>query len=90
MRQYSKKRAKQMRDYSKVRVEYLLENPYCEARIPGCTIEATQIHHKKGRIGDLLTDTSNFLAICHHCHEFVEGHPKRAKELGLSVSRLAI
>lgn len=78
-----------MRDYSKVRKDFLLENPYCQARIPGCMIEATEVHHSKGRIGDLLTDTAHFVAICRSCHHYVEGHPTEAKEMGLSKSRLA-
>lgn len=90
MRKLSKKRAKQYRDYSKVRKEFLLENPYCQARIPGCTIEATDVHHKKGKIEGLLTDTNNFVAICRSCHSWVEEHPAKAKEMGLSKSRLAI
>ncbi len=90
MRRLSKKRAKQYRDYSKVRKDFLLENPYCQARIPGCMIEATEVHHSKGKIGDMLTDINNFVAICRSCHGWVETHPAKAKEMGLSKSRLAI
>lgn len=90
MRRLSKKRAKQYRDYSKVRKEFLLENPYCQARIPGCLIEATDVHHKKGKIEGLLTDTNYFMAVCRSCHNYIEGHPKEAKEKGFSLSRLAV
>lgn len=90
MRKLSKKRERQYRDYSKVRKEFLLENPYCAARIPGCMIEATEVHHKKGKIEGLLVDTDNFLAVCRSCHNYIEGHPNEAKEMGFSKSRLAI
>jgi hypothetical protein len=42
----------------------------------------------KGRIGNLLTDTSHFLAVCRQCHSWIEEHPTEAKELGFSKSRL--
>jgi hypothetical protein len=42
----------------------------------------------KGRIGNLLTDPKYFLAVCRQCHNWIEEHPKEAKELGYSVSRI--
>src|SRR5690606_4300770 len=51
--------------YSRVRAEYLSEREPCEAKIPGpCTVRATEIHHPKGKLGDLLPDTENMVAIC--------------------------
>lgn len=56
----------------------------CE--VEGCVHKATQIHHKKGRIGDALYN--DFLAICEDCHRKVEENPEWAKENGYSVSRI--
>lgn len=85
----SPKRAKQEREYSKVRKEFLLANPLCEARIPQlCTTDSVQVHHKAGRIGDLLTDVRYFLPVCDACHKWVELHPLESKELNLSTDRL--
>lgn len=90
IRKLSKKREAQNREYLKLRNAFLLENPICQAKINRhCTNEATQVHHKKGRTGLLLTDTSNFLSVCYQCHQFIELSPKLAKELGFSKSRLA-
>ena len=84
----SSKRAKQEQEYIKhSRPEYLAKNPYCEIKHDGCTYNATQIHHKKGRIGDLLNDKEYFCATCDNCHRWAELNPKEAKEKGFSLSR---
>jgi len=84
IRKLSKKRAKQNREYRKIEILYLIDNPFC-AR---CNHPSTQVHHMKGRIGTLLTETRYFLAVCMLCHQWIELHPKEAKELGYSLSRL--
>lgn len=90
IRPRSKKRATQERDYNNKRDSFLEENNVCEAQIEGrCSYEATQVHHKKGRIGELLTDTRYFMAVCPACHQWIEEHPTEAKQKGWSISRLA-
>jgi hypothetical protein len=42
----------------------------------------------KGRIGPLLLDISNYLAVCRECHKIIEENPEMAKKLNLSKSRL--
>lgn len=77
--------------YSLVRAEYLSEREICEAKIPGvCTGKATDVHHRAGRVGDLLTDKNNLLAVCRECHHEIEMRPEWAKEQGFSKSRLKI
>lgn len=85
----STKQKKRLAKYAIVRAEYLAGHPYCEARIGyTCRGKAVDIHHKRGRLGDLLTDTSHFLALCRECHEYIEFRPEWAKEVGFSESRL--
>jgi hypothetical protein len=85
----SVKRAKQEREYLKLRKTYLLSSPTCKAHLPNiCTGTVTDIHHMKGRIGSLLTDTKFFLAVCRPCHDWIELNPKEAKELGYSINRI--
>lgn len=86
IRKLSKKRAKQNREYSTLRKQFLELNPNCRV----CGIEATDIHHKKGRTGHLLTDIRFFLPVCRRCHQRIELNPSWAKEKGYSLSRLAI
>lgn len=87
IRPRSKKRAVGERAYKKLRDKYLTEHAICEVAHCGCW--ASEIHHKKGRIGDLLTDTKYFLAVCRSHHLYIELHPEDAKKHGYSLSRLA-
>lgn len=82
----SDKRAKQEREYSKKRLAYLKANPICKFK--GCRLEATTVHHSKGRIGKLLTDERHFIGLCMEHHEYIELNPNFAKANGYSKSRL--
>lgn len=85
----SPKRAKQEREYGKLRKKFLEQNPICQMKLPNiCTHQATDVHHTAGRIGDLLTDVRYWKGGCRACHTWVELHPKEAKEMGLSINRL--
>lgn len=83
----SKKRAAQEREYIKLRDAYLLEHPICEVK--QCSAPATGVHHMAGRVGNLLTDTSKFLAVCMPHHLYIESHPIESKSMGYSLSRLS-
>lgn len=83
----SEKLAANLKVYKTVREEFLARHPICQAKISGCTKEAVQIHHKKGRIGELLTDNRYFLAVCHNCHHHIELNPVEAKQNGWSLDR---
>lgn len=87
IRPRSNKRAAQERRYSKLRKVFLFTHPTCEVK--GCGCEATEIHHRKGKIGDLLTDERWFLAVCRPHHIYIELNPALAKEHGYSLSRLS-
>ena len=71
--------------YNKERKAYLQAYPYCETN---CGMGASQIHHRKGRIGSLLTNINYFMAVCAECHKWIEEHPLEAKEKGYSLNRL--
>lgn len=81
--------------YKKARLEYLETHPCCEVKLPGCTIphdgydaSGLQVHHKLGRIGDLLYDKRYFLAVCHSCHEAITRFGNLAISHGWSLPRL--
>lgn len=84
----SVKRKVEMDEYGKKRTAFLALHSTCQANLVECTGQATEIHHKAGRIGELYTKVSNFLAVCRNCHRFIEENPDDAKHLGLSESRL--
>lgn len=61
--------------YKIIRKEYLLAHPVCEF----CSDErSSDIHHKRGRLGPLLTDTRYFMAVGRLCHGAIE----REREAG--------
>jgi len=86
---FSSKRAKQNAVYSVMRVKFLKDHPMCHAHLDAkCTKIATEVHHKAGRVEDLLLDMRYWLPACHSCHSWIEMHPEEAKEMGLSTDRL--
>lgn len=89
IKKVSDKLSKRQKVYTLKRRIYLLEHPKCMVNVEGCTQEATQVHHAKGRDGALLIEVKYFRAVCSSCHKYVELHPEEAKEKGWSVSRLS-
>lgn len=87
MNQYSKKRQKVNREYSKLAKAFKEAHPICMVQSKSCSGVATEIHHKKGR-GEFLCDVSTFVAVCRNCHNMVELNPIWAKQAGFSQSRL--
>jgi len=70
-------------EYLRLREEYLRTHPKCEV----CNLQdATEIHHKRGRIGENLFN--DFLAVDRDCHRQIEENPQWAKEQNFSLSRL--
>lgn len=85
---HSFKRSKEEMLYTAKRIIFLNEHSMCEAHLPGCLNVSQQVHHKKGRISELLLDTKYWLAVCDSCHKWIEANSKLAKEMGFSLSRL--
>ncbi len=84
IRRVSPKRAKQNRDYTKLRREFLIQHPVCElfCKVEGFFVKSNQVHHVRGRSGALLCDTRYWLAGCSDCH------PRRVHETQVAQARL--
>lgn len=83
----SKKKSQEDAVYSQLRKVFLRKHPTCEAKLDGCSVQSTDVHHKKGR-GEFYLDVSTWLPACRSCHDWIELHPKEAKDMGFSESRL--
>jgi hypothetical protein len=83
LRRVSKKRAKQNKEYSRLRQEFLTTRPICDA----CGGKATEIHHKRGRLQARLLDQDYFAPLCQPCHQKVHLNPKWAYSIGLMIPR---
>lgn len=82
----SDKRKDQEKIYRKKAKAYLVAHPKCEVK--GCNRVSEDLHHKAGRVGDLLTNEKYFMAVCRDHHTQIEQDPVWAKEQGYSISRL--
>lgn len=88
LRSVSKKMTKLKAEYMKVREQYLKEHPYCEWGLEGGAFyRSTQIHHKRGRVGALLTDPTYFMAVSDEGHRYIHDHPKESYERGWMLPR---
>ncbi len=82
----SDKRANENKTYLTLR-KVFLKDKVCQCE--GCNNPATTVHHKKGRIGELLCNVKFWLAACMGCHTKIENHPEWAYENGYSLLRNA-
>ena len=85
----SKKRQVEMDEYSKKRKLFLIANPNCQAKLIGCSGEATDVHHLysgKDREKYYL-QISTWKAVCRSCHNFIHDHlsSEEAIEMGLKL-----
>jgi hypothetical protein len=87
IKKVSDKRKLEQIIYNSERIKFLSlpENKIC----PITKKPTTDVHHKKGRIGDLFLDKKYWVALSRDGHKFVEENPEWAKENGHSLSRLA-
>ena len=83
----SKKKEIENQEYSILRVKFLTKHPTCQAKLPGCTVLSTDIHHMKGR-GKYTLDISTWLSTCRTCHTYIENNPDVAKEYGFTKTRI--
>jgi len=89
MKRVSDKRALLERQYRTLRLAFLAEHPLCQfpAESMGAHT-ATEIQHKRGRVGADYLDTSTWAALCGWHHRWVTEHPAAAVELGMSERRI--
>lgn len=86
MRKVSKKMSSKLREYSQLRKAFLFWRSDCEVK--GCNNLASEIHHQKGKLGELLFDYQYFLPVCRNCHIKIENNRAWAMEKGYSLDRL--
>lgn len=79
------KRAKEEKEYLKLREVFLTENQKC-AVFP--KKKSTEVHHVAGRSGVMLLDTKYWLPVSQSGHEKIEKEREWAFKMGFSISRL--
>lgn len=64
-------------------IDFIDPNYRGMARVP----QANQIHHKRGRIGDLLTNKEFFMAVSPQGHNYIHHFTKESYEKGWMLNR---
>lgn len=87
LRRVSKRRAAELKVYASLKNYILSQRIYCECPsrtgAPTCLNEATQVHHLRGRHGELLNDTRYWLVVCDTCHKYIHSHGRESRQKGL-------
>ncbi len=99
IRRVSSKRAAQLKEYTKLRKEFMAANPICKVwldenppsaehwtRVPEIAA-STDIHHRKSRIGKMLLDTRYWMAVSRTAHQRIHQFPKWAREKGYLLDK---
>lgn len=86
IKQVSDKRKIENLKYSAQRIVFLgkPENQKC----PITGKPTTDVHHMRGRVGNLFLDERYWIALSREGHRYVEENPEWAKEQGYSLNRL--
>lgn len=82
----SVKQSELLRLYAKIAAKFKKDNPFCAARLPGCTLHTTDVHHKKSR-GEYLLVIEYFLPVCRSCHNWIHQNDAEARKLGFLESK---
>lgn len=80
----SKRRRREGALYQTARLTFLAFHPSCER----CGAPATDVHHRRGRVGADYLEPTVWLATCRVCHEWIHAHPAEAYERGWSDRRI--
>jgi len=59
----------------------------CQAGTPQCNGQVEQVHHRKGRDGELLADPEYLLPLCYPCHIYIHANPETSYQRGWMVRR---
>lgn len=79
----SKHRATQNQLYTKLKVKFLDEHPFCERCCDTIAPRFRDLHHHRGRSGRLLCWVPGWKMLCRGCHTWVHEHVKEAQKAGL-------
>ena len=89
IRRRSRAEGARLRRYQQARgIVYERCGGHCEAGTPWCNGRCEQVHHRKGRDGDLVDRVDLLLGTCEPCHRYMHSNPAISYERGWMVRRL--
>lgn len=96
LRQKSSRQRRREARYMPIRNAFIRQHPHCQVCVKMSTLldphhysimPSVDVHHKKGKIGELFFDTRFFMAVCRGHHEAIGREPAWAKKHGFIVDR---
>ena len=89
IRKISVKHQKTLDEYRIIRDDFMQRNPICQAKLKGCTKDATDCHHRIGKNSkeDWL-NSENFMSLCRNCHNKIEDGGEWVYEQGFKIKRI--
>lgn len=80
----SRKQVRRNARWAKVRVQALVrDRGLCQR----CGAEATDVHHRQGRVGDRMFRLDLLVSVCRACHDWIELNRQLAYAQGWLVRR---
>ncbi len=81
----SEEKAKELKEYTKLKKNYLEHKMACEMKFQGCSITSTDIHHTSLSATNFL-NTDTWVGCCRYCHTVCENMPaEERRRLGLLI-----
>lgn len=84
----SKKGRARQAEWKAARAERLERDNGC-CRFPDCTAQATDVHHRAGRVGEAFTRQDLLVSLCREHHMRVHAHPRESYANGMMVRRVS-
>lgn len=84
----SVRQKKRLAEYAKVKSEYLKHHQCCELAYTGSSTDyvkchgAVEVHHRRGRVGKLLSEPAHFLPVCRSHHNWIHSNVDKAQRFG--------
>lgn len=76
----SDRQAARLKRWAKVKREYLKKVPLCEC----CSkARSTEVHHTRGKNGELRYNTTFLRAVCRPCHTWIDNNRAAARAKGM-------
>ena len=80
VRRVSKVQAARNRRYAVIRNEFMARSENWNCAFSCCPNRATQVHHQRGKLGDLLFDTRFWHPVCGLTHAWIDANREAARE----------
>ena len=80
VKKVSESKAQELKEYNKLKKQFLETKMACEMRLPGCFLNSFDIHHCSKSESNFL-NTNTWLAVCRSCHKKLEDLPAEERRL---------